>query len=65
MMIATGGRALVVDEERLLEANRRGRDATGLDVCATGTAGLAGLLKVSETSGATGEQILLFTGAER
>ncbi len=65
MMIATGGEALAVSEEALREAHQRGRSATGLDVCATGTAGLAGLLSKPERSKAGGARVLLFTGAER
>jgi len=65
MMIATGGQALAVDEARLNEAHTLGRAATGLAVCATGTAGLAGMLELKQSSGEQGDQVLLFTGAER
>ncbi len=43
-MLLTGGRALVVDEPALLEANAVARTATGIDADETGTAGVAGLL---------------------
>jgi len=43
-MLVTGGRALVVDESALLEANRIACEATGIDADETGTAGVAGLL---------------------
>jgi threonine synthase len=44
-MLRTGGWPLVVSEERLMEANRIGREATDIDVDHTGSAGLAGLIK--------------------
>jgi threonine synthase len=44
-MLRTGGWPLVVGEERLMEANRIAREATGIDVDHTGSAGLAGLMK--------------------
>jgi threonine synthase len=44
-MLRTGGWPLVVSEDRLVEANTLGREATGIDVDHTGSAGLAGLLK--------------------
>ena len=65
MMIATGGQALIADEASLGVAHRRGRDVTGIDVSATGTAGLAGLNQMSGQSPDEGERVLLFTGAER
>lgn len=43
-MLETGGRPVVVDETLIKEANRLGRDATGIDVDHTGSAGLAGLM---------------------
>jgi threonine synthase len=43
-MLVTGGRALVVDEPALIDANRIAREATGIDADETGTAGVAGLL---------------------
>ena len=65
MMIATGGQALAVSEEHLREAHVRGRKNTGIDVCATGTAGLAGLLSIEPRASVQGARVLLFTGAER
>ncbi len=66
-MLVTGGSPLVVDEATVVEAETLGRRATGIDVDATGTAGLAGLLEWSRRAGATrGERVgLLFTGARR
>ena len=43
-MLGTGGRALVVDEPALLEANTIAGAATGVDADETGSAGVAGLL---------------------
>jgi threonine synthase len=65
--IDSGGFPIVVDEARLEEANAIGRDATGIDADATGTAGLAGLLELC-TSGtlAPKESVaVLFTGVRR
>lgn len=62
-MHATGGDALVVSEEALADANRRGREATGLAVTATGTAGLAGVLQHPVADGA--QVAVLFTGRAR
>ena len=66
-MLATGGRPLVVDEETLVRANELARGATGIDVDATGSAGLAGLL-VQRANGEVGDEervAVLFTGAAR
>jgi threonine synthase len=59
---ASGGGAVVVDEETLERANRLGVEL-GFDVDATGSAGLAGLL----ASGPPGQlrSAVLFTGARR
>ena len=65
MMIATDGEALVMDEASLIAAHQLGRETTGLDVSATGTAGLAGLLSRPEPHAAAGERVVLFTGAQR
>jgi threonine synthase len=43
-MLVSGGRALVVDEADLVDANTIAREATGIDADETGTAGVAGLL---------------------
>ena len=66
-MAATGGSALVVDEETLIEANRLARRATGINVDATGSAGLAGLL-VQARSGvvaAEDDVVVVFSGVAR
>ena len=66
-MRRTGGRALVVGEDRLLEANALARGTTGIDVDHTGSAGLAGLLALREAGEiADDERIaVLFTGVVR
>ncbi len=46
-MLVTGGRAVVVGEADLLEANALAREATGIDADETGTAGVAGLLALA------------------
>ena len=43
-MLVSGGRALVVDEPALVDANTISCEATGIDADETGTAGVAGLL---------------------
>jgi threonine synthase len=43
-MLRSGGRALVVDDAALVEANAVSRQATGVEADETGTAGVAGLL---------------------
>ena len=66
-MAETGGDALVVDEEHLVRANALGRDATGIDVDPTGTAGLAGLLALREAGRVDDDErvAVLFTGVRR
>jgi threonine synthase len=66
-MLATGGRPLVAGEETLVRANELAVETTGIDVDATGSAGLAGLLALRE-AGAIGDEervALLFTGVRR
>lgn len=65
--IATGGSAQVVSEELLQRAHQLGRESTGIDVCATGTAGLAGLL-LDHAAGRVDpheRSLVVFTGAQR
>jgi threonine synthase len=66
-MLATGGDALVVDEETLVRANALARETTGIPVDHTGSAGLAGLLGLRAAGRiAEDERIaVLFTGAVR
>ncbi len=65
--VRSGGWPVVVDERAVVEGHRVGRDVLGLDVSATGTAGMAGLLdREVATSIAADESILVFaTGVER
>jgi len=46
-MLVTGGRAIVVDEPALLDANSLACATTGIDADETGTAGVAGLLALA------------------
>jgi len=59
---ATGGEPLVVAESLVGEAHQLGRRETSIDVSATGTAGLAGLLHHRP---AGGRLAVAFTGAAR
>ena len=43
-MLHTGGYPVLADEDTLAHANRLAHETTGIDVCMTGTAGLAGLI---------------------
>jgi len=63
----SGGHPVVVSESLLAEANERGRAATGIDADATGTAGLAGVLRDAETGAlpADAEVAVVFSGARR
>jgi threonine synthase len=66
-MVATGGRPVVVSESELVHANELGRQATGVDVDHTGSAGLAGLTHLrTEGEVGSGERVVvLFTGLRR
>jgi hypothetical protein len=66
-MLRTGGYPVVASEETLVEANAVGREATGIDVDHTGSAGLAGLIELRR-SGEVGPDetiAVLFTGVRR
>jgi threonine synthase len=67
-MIRTGGWPVIVDDELLRQANEHARAATGIDVDATGSAGLAGMIESARRAGAPvyGERVaVLFTGVKR
>jgi threonine synthase len=66
-MAATGGAAVVADEATLEEANRVGRESTGIPVSHTGSAGLAGLMCLRRDGViASGARVgVLFTGVQR
>lgn len=63
-MLATDSTPVLVSEESLREANRLAREATGIDVSHTGSAGLAGLLELGRRGGLrAGERVgVLFSG---
>ncbi len=65
-MLASGGRPVVVSEERLSSADQLGSKA-GFDADATGTSGLAGLIELVEdgTIGPDDTAAVLFTGIRR
>jgi threonine synthase len=66
-MLATGGDALVVDEQALEGANDLARETTGIDVDHTGSSGLAGLLALRATGDVGDDErvVVLFTGVVR
>ncbi|HZP90925.1 MAG TPA: PLP-dependent lyase/thiolase [Actinomycetota bacterium] len=66
-MLATGGSPVLVSEETLMEANELAREATGIDVDHTGSAGLAGLLELSRRGALRPDErvAVLFTGVRR
>jgi len=63
-VLESGGGALAVSEERLAEAHALAHEATGIPVCATGAAGLAGLIELRARGaiGAHERVAVLFTG---
>ena len=66
-MLTTGGKALVVDEDEIALANETAVEATGIEVDATGSAGLAGLAQLCRRGlvGRGERAAVLFTGARR
>jgi threonine synthase len=66
-MLATGGQALVVNEDEISQANRLAVEATGIGVDPTGSAGLAGLAQLCRRGviGSHEQAAVLFTGARR
>ena len=66
-MLQTGGYPVVASEATLVEANEIGREATGIDVDHTGSAGLAGLIELRRTGEVAPDQTVavLFTGVRR
>jgi threonine synthase len=66
-VIDSGGDVVTVDEAQLDAANQLAREATGLDVDHTGTAGLAGLLADRDAGRLPGDSrsAVLLTGARR
>ena len=66
-MIASRGTAVVVDESTLKEANALARETTGINVDHTGSAGLAGLLRLRKDGAVKpGEKVaVIFSGVAR
>jgi len=64
-MLTTGGSPVVVDEAAIVEAHKVGRATTGINVSATGTSGLAGLLSESDDAIRGANVAVIFTGVER
>lgn len=66
-MLATDGSPVLAEEETLAEANDLARQATGIDVDHTGSAGLAGLLELSRRGDLRPDErvAVLFTGVRR
>jgi len=66
-MLASRGSAIVVDEDLLREANALARETTGIPVCHTGSAGLAGLMRlVRDGVIKRGERVaVVFSGVQR
>jgi len=66
-MLTTGGQAIVVNEDEIAQANALGVETTGIEVDATGSAGLAGLAQLCRRGliGSDERAAVLFTGARR
>lgn len=66
-VLKSGGRAEIIDEQQIARANAMARQHTDMTPCATGTAGLAGLLQLT-AAGDIGQDenvALYFTGLDR
>ena len=59
------GSPVVVSEAQVAEAYELGRQTTGIDVSATGTAGLAGVLAMRDQIGSAERIALVFSGVRR
>ena len=66
-MLETQGQALVVGDDVILRAGELAREATGIPVDPTGSAGLAGLMAMLERGAVAPDEraLVLFTGASR
>jgi len=66
-MLASGGTSVVIGEDTLREANALAREATGIGVCHTGSAGLAGLLQLRRDGviGPGARVAVVFSGEQR
>ncbi len=63
--LESGGYPVTVGEEMVERAWRLGRQKTGIDVSATGTAGLAGIMSMAESLPDDENIAVLFTGRQR
>jgi threonine synthase len=66
-LLGSRGSALVVDEDTLREANALARETTGIDVCHTGSAGLAGLMQLQRDGVVKPRErvAVIFSGVQR
>ena len=66
-MLRTGGRAEVIDEETIRRAYESAQEHTGIPVCPTGSSGLAGLIRLTESGIIPQEEsvAVFFTGFDR
>ena len=66
-MLESGGRPLVVSDEELRRAGGLAQEHTGIEVDASGAAGLAGWARLCQEGviGADERSLVLFTGARR
>ena len=64
-MVATGGAPIVASEVAVLDAHRLALAHTSIDVSATGSAGLAGLLTIREQIGSSENVAVVFSGVNR
>jgi threonine synthase len=66
-LLKTGGKALILTEENIGEAYRLAQSSTATAVCATGSAGLAGLMQLQKNGDITANEnvLLFFTGKDR
>jgi threonine synthase len=66
-VLRTGGRAEILTEGTIGRAHRLAQRETGIRVCPTGAAGLAGLIQLTDAGavGPTDSAALFFTGFDR
>ena len=64
-MIETGGRPLVVNDEQIVRAREAVVALEGVNVSATGAAGLAGWAMATEGCTQVGRSVVLLTGVQR
>jgi threonine synthase len=66
-LLKTGGRALILPEESIGEAHAAAQSVTGIKVCPTGSAGLAGMMNLLKSGEIHHDEnvVLFFTGKDR